>query len=118
VRAAEVPRVEAIIAEAMNEYRTWLHELAAVPSIQRLLALSRAICDEEIERIRRTGLATGPEALDLVGNRLVNALMRTIIDELKETARSASEAHGSGDLTRLGRGLGKDQPPMDADAHR
>lgn len=91
LRRGEIPRAEEIVKEALAEYEVWNRELAAVPSIRRILELADRALEDEGRRIAET--LSGDVLTDVLRGqrRMVRDLMRTIIEELKATARDSAD---------------------------
>lgn len=88
-REAEIPEVEAIIAEECASFRDWRRELAAVPSIQRLLTIGEETLVNELDPLRDSLPGDEFSVVQQTSRRIMKTLMREIITELKRTARAA-----------------------------
>jgi len=95
-RTREIPRAEAIVEAAVGDYAAWRHELAAVPSIRRLLNIAEAARREEASRLAGHLPPAALAESERSQRRLVQNLMRNIIEELKRTARESAHATRSG----------------------
>ncbi len=89
-RENEVPRVERIVAETITEYQNWLKELPAVPAINRLEQRTEEIREQMVNES-----GNQPE-LEQFSRLLTKRLLRSVIEELKITARAAA-AEGKGE---------------------
>ncbi|MFW5856336.1 MAG: glutamyl-tRNA reductase [Planctomycetota bacterium] len=90
-RAAQVPAVERLVEDALAGTLAWHEELAAVPSIRRLLKNARTEA-VRLHRLLRDRLpdAEAP-AIEREVRRITQRFLHAAVTELKETARHASE---------------------------
>ncbi len=103
-RAAQVPRVEAIIEEEIADLRDWMHEQRVVPTIKALTARLDAIRAEELDRYRSKFSADDAVLADQLTRRIVNKILAYSIDHLKDEREEAET------ITRVVRGLFKIGP--------
>ncbi len=100
-RARAIPAAEAIVENAVVDYARWLKELAAVPSIRRLLETGTATWEREVAKLGGKLSPSEAERIKAVSRRILQNLMSGIIGELKETARQAADTHAAKDYWRL-----------------
>jgi glutamyl-tRNA reductase len=110
-REREVPRAEAVVEEALSDYQDWRKELAAVPSIRRLLEIAEQVRAAETNRLRDLMNPSDVPVLERGTHRMLQNLMKAIVDELKRTARDAVDSHTTGDFARLLSGRTGDRGP-------
>lgn len=88
----DIRAAEAMVDRAVEDYRTWRKELAAVPSIRRLIAVSESVRRAELEKIAATLSDPERERMERVTRRMAQRILKAIADELKRIARDAPEA--------------------------
>ncbi len=84
-RENEIPRAERIVEETVADYQNWLKELPAVPAISRLERKTEELREQLVNESGKQ-----PE-LEQFSRKLTRRLLRSVIKELKSTARAAAE---------------------------
>jgi len=99
-RRAEVPAVEAIVAESRRDYMRWYDQRAVVPMINRLREKAEAIRATEIERL----FSRLPELDDATRDSIVaasisiiNRLLHEPVTRLRETGSVAIDVKAFGE---------------------
>lgn len=92
VAEEDIRAAEAIVDRAMEDYRAWRRELAAVPSIRRLIAISESVRQAELEKIAAALAGPERERMERVTHRMTQRILKAIADELKRIARDAPDA--------------------------
>ena len=91
-RAAEVPRVEAIIAGELERFGAWLRQHQVAPTLRMLGELAAAARDAELERVwRRLPDLSERErrAVESLAHNLAHRLLRTPMARLRSAAGSS-----------------------------
>lgn len=92
-RRAEIPKVEAIVAEEVADCMTWFRALEVVPTIVELRRRAEAIRQAEVEQALRrlNGLSEKErEIVEMLSRRIVNKLLHEPTVRLKQHANSHS----------------------------
>lgn len=95
-REAEVPKVEAILAEEKEAFLHYLHTLDVLPLIAGIWDRAETIRQAELERTLRRMPDLTPEErerLEAMTQALVKKLLHTPISRLREEAGTAQAAH-------------------------
>jgi glutamyl-tRNA reductase len=82
-RRKEIPHAEAIVAEELTTFCTWLRALEVEPTIVQLRELFHAIREEELEAVRRSLDDETFEQLERFARRLVNRLLHVPSENLR-----------------------------------
>lgn len=90
-RERNIPKVEAIIEEEIQNFRTWLSEQKVVPTIRALSEKLHEIRSSEVEKFRAKFPAAALEDVDHLTRRIVNKIMAHSIDHLKENHEAPDE---------------------------
>ena len=83
-RRAELPNVEAIIAEEVDDFCAWERSLALGPAIAELRAWAEEIRAREVERLAKGLSDTEREALDRATQGVVNKLLHRPMTQMRE----------------------------------
>ncbi len=88
-RRAELPKVEAIVSEEVDDFGAWERSLALGPAIEELREWAERIRSEEVEKlVRKQQLnADEREALERMTRGLVNKLLHRPMTQVRELVR-------------------------------
>ncbi len=103
-RAAEVARAEAIVADEVRKFETWLSARRAIPTVVALRQRFEAIRRNELERLQPKLAGLPPEAktrVDEITRLLVEKLLITPTEQLKSTPDPDRVRTYADALTRL-----------------
>lgn len=89
-RKSEIPKVEKIIEEELDNFWEWYNSLRAAPAIKDLRDLFEEIRNEEVEKNKNKFTAEDQEKLDIVTKRIVNKILHHPTTELRKTDESGS----------------------------
>ncbi len=99
-RKAEIPKVEKIIEEELNNFFGWYNSLQAAPTIKSLRDYFESIRFEEVEKNKNKFSSGDLEKLDIITKRIINKILHHPTTELRKSAESGEETAES--ATRLG----------------
>jgi glutamyl-tRNA reductase len=98
-RKSEIPKVEKIIDEELDNFWEWHNSLQAAPAIKDLRDFFEEIRNEEVEKNKNKFATEDQEKLDIVTKRIINKILHHPTIEL----RKADETSGSVDgTTKIG----------------
>lgn len=98
-RKSEIPKVEKIIEEELENLLEWYNSLQAAPAIKDLRDFFEEIRNEEVEKNKNKFSSDDQEKLDIVTKRIINKILHHPTIEL----RKAEDSTGSGDTaTKIG----------------
>jgi glutamyl-tRNA reductase len=98
-RKSEIPKVEKIIEEELDNFVEWYNSLQAAPAIKDLRDFFEEIRNEEVEKNKNKFAFEDQEKLDIVTKRIINKILHHPTIEL----RKADDSIGSGDsATKIG----------------
>jgi len=98
-RKSEIPKVEKIIEEELENFWEWYNSLQAAPTIKDLRDFFEDIRNEEVEKNKNKFATEDQEKLDIVTKRIINKILHHPTIEL----RKADDSTGSGDsATKIG----------------
>ena len=98
-RKSEIPKVEKIIEEELENLWEWYNSLQAAPAIKDLRDFFEEIRNEEVEKNKNKFASEDQEKLDIVTKRIINKILHHPTIEL----RKADDSTGSGDTaTKIG----------------
>ncbi|MGH7458848.1 MAG: glutamyl-tRNA reductase [Longimicrobiaceae bacterium] len=86
-RAAELPRAESMVTEAVDDFWSWYSGLAVVPTIRQLRARAERVRRAEVDRVLRRLRHLPPEdqeAIDVFTRALMNKVLHAPTVRLKE----------------------------------
>lgn len=89
-RKEEIPKVEKIIEEELNNFFDWYNSLEAAPTIKTIRDHFEAIRAEEVEKNVNKFSQDDREKLDIVTKRIINKILHQPTVELKKTSESDS----------------------------
>ena len=89
-RKEEIPKVEKIIEEELNNFFDWYNSLEAAPTIKTIRDHFEAIRAEEVEKNINKFSADDREKLDIITKRIINKILHQPTVELKKTSESDS----------------------------
>jgi len=99
-RKAEIPKVQKIIEEELDNFFHWYNSLQAAPTIKNLRDYFEAIRTEEIEKNKNKFSKEDQEKLEIVSKRIINKILHHPTIELRKSAESGESTPES--ATRLG----------------
>jgi glutamyl-tRNA reductase len=98
-RKAEIPKVENIIEEELDNFWEWYNSLQAAPAIKDLRDLFESIRTDEVDKNKNKFASEDQEKLEIVTKRIINKILHHPTIEL----RKAGELSGSTDsATKIG----------------
>ena len=98
-RKSEIPKVEKIIEEELENFWEWYNSLQAAPAIKDLRDFFEDIRNEEVEKNKNKFATEDQEKLDIVTKRIINKILHHPTIEL----RKADDSTGSGNsATKIG----------------
>jgi glutamyl-tRNA reductase len=98
-RKSEIPKVEKIIEEELDNFWEWYNSLRAAPAIKDLRDLFESIRTDEVDKNKNKFASEDQEKLDIVTKRIINKILHHPTIEL----RKAGESSGSTDsATKIG----------------
>lgn len=89
-RKEEIPKVEKIIEEELNNFFDWYNSLEAAPTIKTIRDHFEAIRAEEVEKNKNKFSADDREKLDIITKRIINKILHQPTVELKKTSEPDS----------------------------
>ena len=92
-RKAEIPKVENIIEEELDNFWEWYNSLQAAPAIKDLRDLFESIRTDEVDKNKNKFASEDQEKLEIVTKRIINKILHHPTIEL----RKAGELSGSTD---------------------
>ena len=87
-RKAEIPKVEKIIEEEVDNLFNWYNSLQAAPTIKNLRDHFENIRHEEVEKNKNKFSADDHEKLEIVTKRIINKILHQPTIELRKSAES------------------------------
>ena len=87
-RKAEIPKVEKIIEEELDNLFNWYNSLQAAPTIKNLRDHFENIRLEEVEKNKNKFSADDQEKLEIVTKRIINKILHQPTIELRKSAES------------------------------
>ena len=91
-RKSEIPKVEKIIEEELDNFWEWYNSLQAAPAIKDLRDFFEDIRNEEVEKNKNKFSAEDQEKLDIVTKRIINKILHHPTIELRKTGDSNSHS--------------------------
>jgi glutamyl-tRNA reductase len=88
-RKVEIPKVEKIIEEELDNFWGWYNSLQAAPAIKDLRDLFEEIRNEEVEKNRNKFASEDQEKLDIITKRIINKILHHPTIELRKTGESS-----------------------------
>jgi glutamyl-tRNA reductase len=88
-RRAEIPKVEKIIEEEVDNLFNWYNSLQAAPTIKNLRDHFENIRLEEVEKNKNKFSSEDQEKLDIVTKRIINKILHQPTIELRKSAETS-----------------------------
>lgn len=98
-RKAEIPKVEKIIEEELDNFWEWYNSLQAAPTIKDLRDLFEEIRSEEVEKNKNKFAAEDQEKLEIVTKRIINKILHQPTVELRKSGESSASDEA---VTKIG----------------
>jgi len=98
-RKSEIPKVEKIIEEELDNFWEWYNSLRAAPAIKDLRDFFEEIRNEEVEKNKNKFSSDDQEKLDIVTKRIINKILHHPTMELRKSDDSAASVDAS---TKIG----------------
>lgn len=98
-RKSEIPKVEKIIDEELNNFWEWYNSLQAAPAIKDLRDFFEEIRNEEVEKNKNKFSADDREKLEIVTKRIINKILHHPTIELRKADETSSSVDAS---TKIG----------------
>ena len=89
-RKSEIPKVEKIIEEELDNFWEWYNSLQAAPAIKDLRDYFEEIRNEEVEKNKNKFSAEDQEKLDIVTKRIINKILHHPTIELRKADDQSS----------------------------
>jgi glutamyl-tRNA reductase len=89
-RKSEVPKVEKIIEEEIDNFWEWYNSLQAAPAIKDIRDFFEEIRNEEVEKNKNKFASEDQEKLDIVTKRIINKILHHPTIELRKSNESSS----------------------------
>ena len=89
-RKSEIPKVEKIIEEELDNFWEWYNSLQAAPAIKGIRDFFEEIRNEEVEKNKNKFSAEDQEKLDIVTKRIINKILHHPTIELRKAEKSLS----------------------------
>lgn len=86
-RKASIPKVEAIIEEAMGDFEDWSREMVVSPTIQKLKNTLEQIRKEELSRFIKNAKPEEAEKLEEMSRSLMQKILKYPVLQLKAACR-------------------------------
>lgn len=99
-RKSEIPKVEKIIEEELDNFFSWYNSLQAAPTIKNLRDYFEAVRAEEVGKNKNKFSSDDQEKLEIVTKRIINKILHHPTIELRKSAESGDNSPES--ATRLG----------------
>jgi glutamyl-tRNA reductase len=98
-RKSEIPKVEKIIQEELDNFWEWYNSLQAAPAIKDIRDFFEEIRNEEVEKNKNKFSAEDQEKLDIVTKRIINKILHHPTIELRKANDSSVSVETS---TKIG----------------
>jgi len=98
-RKAEIPKVEKIIEEELDNFWEWYNSLQAAPAIKDLRELFEEIRSEEVEKNKNKFASEDQEKLEIVTKRIINKILHQPTVELRKSGESSASDEA---VTKIG----------------
>jgi glutamyl-tRNA reductase len=98
-RKAEIPKVEKIIEEELDNFWEWYNSLQAAPAIKDLRDLFEGIRSEEVEKNKNKFASEDQEKLEIVTKRIINKILHQPTVELRKSGESSASDEA---VTKIG----------------
>ncbi|UAB85347.1 glutamyl-tRNA reductase [Zunongwangia sp. SCSIO 43204] len=87
-----IPEAEAIIVEVESEFNKWLETRKFAPTIKALKKKLRMMKDAELDFQRKKIADFNDEQAEIVGNRIIQKIMKHFANHLKEDSNTTDES--------------------------
>lgn len=87
-RNADIPKVEAIVEEEMNEFRRWFRTLKVHPTIEELHSRFESVRKDELEKYLHRFSDEDKELVDMITQRIVRKLLHCPTVSLKDSCHA------------------------------
>ena len=91
-RKSEIPKVEKIIEEELDNFWEWYNSLQAAPAIKDLRDYFEEVRNEEVEKNKNKFASDDQEKLDIVTKRIINKILHHPTIELRKAAESSASS--------------------------
>jgi glutamyl-tRNA reductase len=98
-RKSEIPKVEEIIEQELDNFWEWYNSLQAAPAIKDLRDFFEDIRNEEVEKNKNKFSSEDQEKLDIVTKRIINKILHHPTVELRKADDSAGASESA---TKIG----------------
>ncbi len=98
-RKSEIPKVEKIIEEELDNFLEWYNSLQAAPAIKDLRDFFEDIRNEEVEKNKNKFSSEDQEKLDIVTKRIINKILHHPTIELRKADENSASVDAS---TKIG----------------
>jgi glutamyl-tRNA reductase len=98
-RKSEIPKVEKIIEEELDNFWEWYNSLQAAPAIKDLRDLFEEIRNEEVEKNKNKFASEDQEKLDIVTKRIMNKILHHPTIELRKAGETSDSTDSA---TKIG----------------
>jgi glutamyl-tRNA reductase len=98
-RKSEIPKVEKIIEEEIDNFWEWYNSLQAAPAIKDLRDFFEDIRNEEVEKNKNKFSSEDQEKLDIVTKRIINKILHHPTIELRKADENSNSVDSS---TKIG----------------
>jgi glutamyl-tRNA reductase len=98
-RKSEIPKVEKIIEEELDNFWEWYNSLQAAPAIKDLRDYFEEIRNEEVEKNKNKFSSEDQEKLDIVTKRIINKILHHPTIELRKADENSNSVDSS---TKIG----------------
>jgi glutamyl-tRNA reductase len=89
-RKSEIPKVERIIEEELNNFWEWYNSLQAAPAIKDIRDFFEEIRSEEVEKNKNKFSTDDQEKLEIVTKRIINKILHHPTTELRKADESSA----------------------------
>lgn len=91
-RHSEIPKVEKIIREELEEFSNWYSSLDAAPTIRTLREHFENIRAEEVKKNKNKFTESDQDKLEIITKRIINKLLHHPTTELKKAAEQENDS--------------------------
>ena len=91
-RHSEIPKVEKIIKEELEEFCNWYNSLDAAPTIRTLREHFENIRAEEVKKNKNKFLEGDQEKLEIITKRIINKILHHPTTELRKAAEQENDS--------------------------
>jgi len=91
-RHSEIPKVEKIINEELEEFTNWYNSLNVAPTIRTLREHFENIRAEEVKKNKNKFLEGDQEKLEIITKRIINKILHHPTTELRKAAEQANDS--------------------------